>query len=338
MVRNKSGSEHFVKILFTSFVTIVFIFIILNPYVLHPKGANAWFQFFLSNIYSNASNHGRVGELSLFFKIKNAIEFFYVPLVLFIVMLFLSLIAIYKEWKSKQIRLSGMAASYILPNSLYLLFFVNKAWHHYYLPIFIMAPLVFSFGINLLSYRLSLNLIWSRAIFFLLLITQIWFFSPTLRDLVELRLNGGTISADSINRYEPQIVFESDESDKENEIYELIKDDLSYDSLILKSPYLPFPFKDSGLSYGQVRIIFGALSPGLFERRVSRSGIVQKEATHILIRKDDIYFDKKKLQKMVKIDAYKIAEKTIQQWILGVGQYNLIKQSRCCYLFEKNKE
>ena len=338
MVRNKSGSEHFVKILFASFVTIVVIFIILNPYVLHPKGANAWFQFFVSNIDSNASNHGRVGELSLLFKIKNAIEFFYVPMVLFIVMLFLSLIAIYNEWNSKQLRLSGMAAAYILPNSLYLLFFVNKAWHHYYLPIFIMAPLIFSFGINLLRDRLSLNHIWSRTTFFLLVITQIVNFSPTLRDLVALRFNGGTISADSINRYEPQIVFESDESDKENEVFELIKDDLRYDSIILKSPYLPFPFKDSGLSYGQVRIIFGALSPAFFERRVSRSGIIQKEATHILIRKDDIYFDEKKLQRMVKIDAYKIAEKTIQQWILGEGQYNLIKQSRCCYLFEKNKE
>ena len=36
--------------------------------------------------------------------------------------------------------------------------------------------------------------------------------------------------------------------------------------------------------------------------------------------------------------AYKIAEKTIQQWILGKGRYRLIKQSSCCYLFEKNEE
>ena len=40
----------------------------------------------------------------------------------------------------------------------------------------------------------------------------------------------------------------------------------------------------------------------------------------------------------IKIDAYKIAEKTIQQWILGEGQYSIIKQSNCCYLFGKNKE
>jgi len=337
MIRNKSGSEHFVKILFSSFVTIVIIFIILNPYVLHPKGANAWFQFFVSNIESNASNHGRVGELSLLFKIKNAIEFFYVPLVFFILMLLLSSIAIYKEWKSKQLRLSGMAAIYILPNSLYLLIFVNKAWHHYYLPIFIMSPLVFSFGVNLLRDRFSFNFIWTRAIFFLLVITQIVVFSPKLRDLIELRLNGGTISADSINKYEPQIVFESDESDKEIEVYELIKDYLRYDSVILKSPYLPFPFKDSGLSYGQIRIIFGPLSNAAFERRVSRSGIIHKEATHILIRKDDVYFEKDLLQKMINIEAYIIAINTIQKWILGEGQYKLIKQSSCCYLFEKYK-
>jgi hypothetical protein len=338
MIRNKSGSEHFVQILAASFVSIVIIFIVLNPYVIHPKGANAWFQVFISNIESNASNHGRVGELSLEFKIKNAIELFYVPMVLFIMLLLLSLIAIYKEWNSKQLRLSGMAAAYILPNTLYLLIFVNKAWNHYYLPIFIMAPLIFSFGINLLRDRFSLNLISLRATFILLVVTQIVAFSPALKDLIELRMNGGAISADSINRYKPQIVYESDERDKENEVYELIKEDVKHDSIFLKSPYLPFPFKDSELSYEQVRLIFGALSPASIERRVSRSGIIQKEATHILIKKDDIYFDENKIQIMSKIDAYKIAEKTIQQWILGEGQYSLIKQSSCCYLFEKNKE
>ena len=321
MIRNKSGSEQFVQILAASFVSIVIIFVILNPYVIHPKGANAWFQVFVSNIESNASNHGRVGELSLEFKIKNAIELFYVPMALFIMLLLLSLIAIYKEWNSKQLRLS-----------------VNKAWNHYYLPIFIMAPLIFSFGINLLRDRFSLNLISLRATFILLVVTQIVAFSPALKDLIELRMNGGAISADSINRYKPQIVYESDERDKENKVYELIKEDVKHDSIFLKSPYLPFPFKDSELSYEQVRLIFGALSPASIERRVSRSGIIQKEATHILIKKDDIYFDENKIQIMSKIDAYKIAEKTIQQWILGEGQYSLIKQSSCCYLFEKNKE
>jgi hypothetical protein len=338
MIRNKSGSEHFVQILAASFVSIVIIFVILNPYVIHPKGANAWFQVFVSNIESNASNHGRFGDLSLLFKIKHAIELFYVPMVLLIVLLLLSLIALHKEWKSKQLRLSGMAAAYILPNIIYLLFFVNKAWNHYFLPVFMMSPLIFSFGIQLLRDRYSLNIIWIRATFIMLVVTQIVAFSPTLKDLIELRMNGGAISADSLNRYQPQIVYESDERDKENEVYELIKEDVKHDSIFLKSPYLPFPFRDSELSYGQVRVIFGPLSPTSFERKVSRSGIIQKEASHILIRKDDIYFDENKIQMMVEYDAYKISEKTIQQWILGEGQYSLIKQSSCCYLFEKNKE
>ena len=200
-----------------------------------------------------------------------------------------------------------------------------------------MAPLIFSFGINLLRDRFSLNLISLRATFILLVVTQIVAFSPALKDLIELRMNGGAISADSLNRYQPQIVYESDERDKENEVYELIKEDVKHDSIFLKSPYLPFPYRDSELSYGQVRVIFGPLSPTSFERKVSRSGIIQKEASHILIRKDDIYFDENKIQTMVEYDAYKISEKTIQQWILGEGQYSLIKQSSCCYLFEKNK-
>ena len=111
-----------------------------------------------------------------------------------------------------------------------------------------MAPLIFSFGINLLRDRFSLNLIWLRATFILLVVTQIVAFSTTLKDLIELRLNGGAISADSINRYDPQIVYESDESDKRKDVYELIKEDLRHDSVILKSPYFPFPFKDIGLS------------------------------------------------------------------------------------------
>jgi len=259
-------------------------------------------------------------------------------MVLLIVLLLLSLIALHKEWKSKQLRLSGMAAAYILPNIIYLLFFVNKAWNHYFLPVFMMSPLIFSFGIQLLRDRYSLNIIWLRATFIMLVATQVVVFSPLLKDLIELRMNGGAISADSFNRYQPQIVYESDERDKENEVYELIKEDVKHDSIFLKSPYLPFPFRNSELSYGQVRVIWGPLSPTSFERKVSRSGIIQKEASHILIRKDDIYFDENKIQMMVEYDAYKIAEKTIQQWILGKGRYRLIKQSSCCYLFEKNEE
>nr|MCS5640065.1 hypothetical protein [Candidatus Neomarinimicrobiota bacterium] len=176
------------------------------------------------------------------------------------------------------------------------------------------------------------------SIFILFVATQIGAFSPFLKDLIELRMNGGAISADSLNRYQPQIVYESEERDKENEVYESIKEDVKHNSVLLKSPYLPFPFKDSGLSYWQVRVIYGALSPASFERKVSRSGIIQKEATHILINKDDIYFDENQIQMRVEYDAYKIAEKTIQQWILGKGRYRLIKQSSCCYLFEKNEE
>ena len=338
LIRNNTLSEKYFKIFIASFVSIIIIFIILNPYVIHPKGANAWFQVFISNIESNDSNHGIFGDLSLLFKIKNAIELFYVPMVLFTVLLLLSLIALYKEWKSKQLRLSGMAAAYILPNIIYLLFFVNKAWNHYFLPVFMMSPLIFSFGIQLLRDRYSLNIIWLRATFIMLVATQVVVFSPLLKDLIELRMNGGAISADSLNRYQPQIVYEYDERDKENEVYELIKEDVKHDSIFLKSPYLPFPFRDSELSYGQVRVIFGPLSPTSIERKVSRSGIIQKEASHILIRKDDIYFDENKIQMMVEYDAYKIAEKTIQQWILGKGRYRLIKQSRCCYLFKKNEE
>jgi len=338
LIRNNTLSEKYFKIFIASFVSIIIIFIILNPYVIHPKGANAWFQVFITNIESNDSNHGIFGDLSLLFKIKNAIELFYVPMVLFIVLLLLSLIALYKEWKSKKLRLSGMAAAYILPNIIYLLFFVNKAWNHYFLPVFMMSPLIFSFGIQLLRDRYSLNIIWLRATFIMLVATQVVVFSPLLKDLIELRMNGGAISADSFNRYQPQIVYEYDERDKENEVYELIKEDVKHDSIFLKSPYLPFPFRDSELSYGQVRVIWGPLSPTSFERKVSRSGIIQKEASHILIRKDDIYFDENKIQMMVEYDAYKIAEKTIQQWILGIGRYRLIKQSSCCYLFEKNEE
>ena len=338
LIRNNTLSEKYFKIFIASFVSIIIIFIILNPYVIHPKGANAWFQVFITNIESNDSNHGIFGDLSLLFKIKNAIELFYVPMVLFIVLLLLSLIALYKEWKSKQLRLSGMAAAYILPNIIYLLFFVNKAWNHYFLPVFMMSPLIFSFGIQLLRDRYSLNIILLRATFIMLVATQVVVFSPLLKDLIELRMKGGAISADSLNRYQPQIVYESDERDKENEVYELIKEDVKHDSIFLKSPYLPFPFRDSELSYGQVRVIWGPLSPTSFERKVSRSGIIQKEASHILIRKDDIYFDENKIQMMVEYDAYKIAEKTIQQWILGKGRYRLIKQSSCCYLFEKNEE
>ena len=334
MVRNKLAPDNYIKVLVASFIAIVMCFIILNPYILHPRGANAWFQSLIINIESNATNHGIVGDLSLMFKIKNAIEPFYMPMASFLLILFLSIVVLCQEWRYKQLRLYSMVAAYILPNIIYLLFFVNKAWNKYYLPIFIMSPLIIVYGINLLKDRFSIKILYVRIIYILFAVSQIVFFFTTLKNIVELRMNGGAIYA-SIPRYTKQLVYEEQEKDRENEVYELIKEHVTPDAQLLISPYLPFPFKDTGMSYGQVHVIYGPLSPEKFDRRISKFGTIHEEKTYILIKKDDIYFDDKKIGLMIENDAYTSAKNLIQRWISGVGLYQVINQSDCCYLFER---
>ena len=64
------------------------IWILTNPYLLHPRGFNAWYAMFEGNMNSNATNHGAYTQVSLSDKLA-MIDFYYFEIIVFIVLLVL---------------------------------------------------------------------------------------------------------------------------------------------------------------------------------------------------------------------------------------------------------
>ena len=61
------------------------IWIATNPYLLHPRGFNAWYAMFAGNMNSNATNHGAYTQVSLSDKLA-MIDYYYFEIVVFIVL------------------------------------------------------------------------------------------------------------------------------------------------------------------------------------------------------------------------------------------------------------
>ena len=135
------------------------IWIATNPYLLHPRGFNAWYAMFAGNMNSNATNHGAYTQVSLSDKLA-MIDYYYFEIVVFIALL--AVVAYYCFIAGKQAFLAtspnfsmlshaqgtalrfapiaaGLGVSFV-----YLLFFVNKAWEAYYFSSIALAILVLS--------------------------------------------------------------------------------------------------------------------------------------------------------------------------------------------------
>ena len=135
------------------------IWIATNPYLLHPRGFNAWYAMFEGNMNSNATNHGAYTQVSLSDKLA-MIDYYYFEIVVFIALL--AVVAYYCFIAGKQAFLAtppnfstlshaqgtalrfapiaaGLGVSFV-----YLLFFVNKAWEAYYFSSIALAILVLS--------------------------------------------------------------------------------------------------------------------------------------------------------------------------------------------------
>ncbi|ETD25788.1 ArnT family glycosyltransferase [Helicobacter canis] len=135
------------------------IWIATNPYLLHPRGFNAWYAMFAGNMNSNATNHGAYTQVSLSDKLA-MIDYYYFEIVVFITLL--AVVAYYCFIAGKQaflatspnfsmlshtqgtaLRFAPIAAGLGI-SFVYLLFFVNKAWEAYYFSSIALAILVLS--------------------------------------------------------------------------------------------------------------------------------------------------------------------------------------------------
>ena len=126
-----------------STLAIIFIFIITNPYILHPRGFGAWWWLFMHNMQSNATNHGRYVDVSLVDKIFDEIDFYYFEIVVFVIIISFCLFFLYRFNKYKNLDVFVPIICSMLISFLYLFFFVNKAWSGYYISSIYLCILAF---------------------------------------------------------------------------------------------------------------------------------------------------------------------------------------------------
>lgn len=107
---------------------LLLIWIVTNPYVLYPTGAKVWWNMFVLNMLSNATNHGSYNTINLIDKLHMLGKYFLSPLI-FVLVLFFYIRCISKKIDKIWTYIFG---SFTISLS-YLLFFVNKDWGIYYI-------------------------------------------------------------------------------------------------------------------------------------------------------------------------------------------------------------
>lgn len=123
------------------------VWIVTNPYLLHPTGLRVWWNLFAFNMQSNASNHGSYIVLSLSEKIQTVLGgTFFNPLLLIIGSL--ALLFVFRRLSSLRVFVFVFLGFWI--SLLYLLLGVNKDWSIYYistayLGVLLLIPLCIAF-------------------------------------------------------------------------------------------------------------------------------------------------------------------------------------------------
>jgi len=246
------------------FFTII-IFIILNPYILHPLGFEAWLVDFSSNMKSNNTSHGAGEILEWNEKITNAINAYYFTFAIFVILGFLITFNSIKYFLHKKKNILNIVSLYALINLIYLIFFVNKDWQHYYLSVLIASSLLFIIKSKKIKYILPLFIIINFALSFEQY-KKIFFYNPITKQHLQMSQSLVDIFSGKVDK----------------------------NTNILIDPYVPFDFKSLDMGYKNIHIIYGTLSKKHFIKeewhKVYPSFVSFSEKNFIVIKKSSLYF------------------------------------------------
>ncbi len=124
---------------------VLVMYVLLNPYVLHPIGFNAIKTQFFIDLYSNATNHGgdptSITPMSIY---TNVIQKYYVWWQVLVLLLVMWVLGTYREIRvrSKQ-PIIMLTLFWLLLASIYMLTAIHKERQHYYVFPAMFLPLLF---------------------------------------------------------------------------------------------------------------------------------------------------------------------------------------------------
>lgn len=325
-----------IKRFITSLGAILLIFIICNPYILHPMGWQAFTGAFLSNMESNITNHGANTIVSLVDKINFAVTDYYTNIIFLFIFILASLWLTWQYIKNSERNLFSIIAINFLINLGYLLFFVNKAWQIYYLPVMVLGLLSLIYILRLINdYHQKLVLGFA-------IICQIVIYSTSYYPIL-------TISREAkANDYSTYTTLENKELD--NFIVNSLDGFVNNETSIIITAYTPFSFNELNLRYEQIKPIFGALNRSSFD---SKSYLTEqknywgelktddellqsfKPADIIILRKDIPFMNKNmriNSQQNTSDDSTKIVE-SLYDNTMG---YYVLAEDNLVVIFRKN--
>lgn len=128
-------------------VAILCLWIVTNPYLLHPRGFNAWISMFKLNMNSNATNHGAYVSPTLSDKVA-MMDFYYFEILIFAFLLVLCVYILVRFLREKE-AVFGVFASIVCGFGVsiaYLFMFVNKTWASYYMSSIALGVVILGFG------------------------------------------------------------------------------------------------------------------------------------------------------------------------------------------------
>ncbi len=240
-----------IRLLMLSVMSIAGIFIVANPFIIHPMGWQAFSTSFVQNMLSNATNHGSSAVVTIADKISLAISTYYLNIIFFFIFNLAALWLTLLFFKHKEKNIFVLIAINYLVNLTYLFFFVHKAWQTYYLPVIFTGLLICVYYLQLMAP--------ARAARYLgiALSIQLLCFGSSYYPLL-------SVGRDSTS---PDYITYTTDAQRAMDTFvvQALQPLVTPTSVILLSAYTPLSYESLGLPYEQVKVIFGALTLDSFD-------------------------------------------------------------------------
>jgi hypothetical protein len=329
------GLKLAMKRLSLSFGVILGIFLLLNPFIAHPVGWKLFMSSLMSNLHSNAVNHGIASIPTLWDKIHGAVGDYYVGLFLFIALLVVAIFSFKPIFKDKERSIFPVVSVNFFINLAYLLFFVNKSWQIYYLPVMVLGSLLILYPLMRISLRRQI------VLFIGVIAIQLICYTTSYVDILTVSRD---TKAPDMNDYSLER-----NSLLNNFIVDSLKGKVTKNDWVLITPYTPFDYEKLGLTFDQVRIIYGPLDLTLLNRDAyidaqqkfwgdskSRDELAAsyKEKRFIVLRKNIPFINTKKIENSSDKEGYNTAVLIMKDLDSGKLGYRKIAENDSVLIYE----
>lgn len=297
--------------LFLFLVTGVSLWCLLNPYILQDWGWERFVHNFSHDMKSNATNHFAYNVVPLDTKL-NMLSWNYYNMstwLSFYVITLFSLIMV--DSKTKRVVSALFLVSVIV--MAYLLFFVNKSWHHYYLTLFVLITVMMFLSIGSIEKYVDIKKILLTGVVLLISLNAVAHTIIKILPTIEGKVK------DNTNNIKRSLQLESKLRDFES---------LNEKTIIVISPRTPFRFEKIGIPFSNIKVIWGPLKKAYAE-----------QGDILIIRKDDHYFDGERSKgENEQAKKYREARSYLDEIIEGRSQlFKMCTETQHEYIFCKFK-